>query len=81
MNRGFRQIQPSELFTFSLDNNTKFIGEIVMNVCLGDDGCSPSYASKAFVKRKVDSRSQGIYLKKCLFYTETDANKCEQRET
>jgi hypothetical protein len=82
MNKGFRQIKPNEVSTFSLNNNkAMFTWEVIVNVCLADDGCLSSSPSREFFKRIGDSRSQGIYLKKCLFYTETDRNKCEKRES
>jgi prepilin-type N-terminal cleavage/methylation domain-containing protein len=84
MNKGFRQIKPNEVSTFLLNdsftdtNHVTFTGEVTINVCLPDTGCSPS---REFFKWIIDSRSQGIYLKKCLFYKETDRNKCETRES
>lgn len=80
MNRGFRQIKPWEHHTFYLNEDGKFTGEVILDVCLADEGCWSVNPSKEFVKRIIDSRSQGIYLKRCLFYKETDRNTCETRE-
>jgi hypothetical protein len=84
MNKGFRQIQPNELSTFFINSgnsasNQTITGEVVINVCLSDDGCTNS-PLREFSKWFVDQRSQGIYLKKCLFYQETNRNICETRE-
>jgi hypothetical protein len=76
MNSGFRQLKPNELFTFSLFSGTQraFTGEIAVDVYLDD-----TY-TKEFFKWIVDTRSQGIFTRKCLFYSETDPQKCETRE-
>ena len=77
MNKGFRQINPAELFTFSLTPNHTtpvFTGEIFFNLCL-DTTCS-----REFTKRYIDTRSQGIFPKRCLFYDENNRNKCDRRE-
>jgi hypothetical protein len=78
MNTGFRQIKPNELFTFSLTSGAtaerEFHEEIPINVCL-DETCS-----KEFFKWVIDTRSQGIFTSKCLFYSEEDSLKCKTRE-
>jgi hypothetical protein len=80
MNSGFRQLKPDELFTFSFlsgANQTRnFTGEFQVNVCL-DETCS-----KEFFKWVIDTRSQGIFTKKCLFYYEDKEkiHECKTRE-
>jgi len=76
MNKGFRQVDPSELFTFSLFPNVPpvFTGAVQFNLCL-DTTCS-----REFARRIIDTRSQGIFPKKCLFYCENNRNKCRVRE-
>jgi hypothetical protein len=77
MNSGFRQLKPDELLSFSfLSGNVErmFVAEIPVNVCL-DETCS-----KEFFKWVIDTRSQGIFTKKCFFYSENNPLKCETRE-
>jgi prepilin-type N-terminal cleavage/methylation domain-containing protein len=76
MNKGFRQIKSNELFTFSLVGGATpslFTGEVQGNFCL-DETCA-----REFVKRKIDTRAQGIFTERCLFYHD-DRNTCSQRE-
>jgi len=78
MTRGFRQIDPAESVFFTLltgnKNTSFFTGEIDIKLKRGENEL------KDTAKLLIDTRSESIYLKKCLFYTEENVNKCSERE-
>ena len=85
MNKGFRQLKPDELSTFSYQssgsNTPIFVAEIQVNACLSDEACClDGTCAKEFFKRTIDSRAQGIFTTKCKFYSQADPFKCETRE-
>ena len=78
MTRGFRQIDPTESVFFTLltgnENTSFFTGEIDIKLNRGENGF------KDTAKLLIDTRSESIYLKKCLFYREGNVNECSERE-
>ena len=78
MNKGFRQVKPTELFTFILTGGTDiFTGFIQFDVCL-DKEC---ISTKELEQRDIDARVQTISTSRCLFYKETDTHQCETRQS
>ena len=77
INRGFRQVRPAELSTFTLNGEEHiFTGIVQFNICL-DENCT---AEKEFEQRRIDTRSQAIFTKRCVFYKVENSDLCETRE-
>jgi hypothetical protein len=74
MNKGFRQVEPQEITTFSIDTTVgAFTGSVQFNICV-ENSCT-----KELGRWIIDARSQTISPITCRFYSETNSNLCEVR--